>query len=198
MGTPCEQNSVARKLRRCLARRASTAGSSVGPSTPQFHDRLSSVPSRPPSPLASLCLSLYDTRSVSVNPSWHVAKLTEATGRRPLVSYRSLEPDSREANSGRAADLPRQKSRTASRYLPFHSDHNGGKLPTWYPPSPTSHGSAMSLTWDTTGSCWTRSKNVDSRSTSWSSLASAAARSNRNPSTCASRIQYHSEFMISW
>ena len=32
--------------------------SSVGPSTPQFHERLSSVPSRLSSPLASLCFSL--------------------------------------------------------------------------------------------------------------------------------------------
>ena len=39
-------------------RRALTAGSSVGPSAPQFHERLSSVPSRLSSPLASLCLSL--------------------------------------------------------------------------------------------------------------------------------------------
>ena len=37
----------------------------------------------------------------------------------------------REANSGSAAFSPRQKSRTMSRYLPFHSDHSGGKLPTW-------------------------------------------------------------------
>ncbi len=65
-----------------------------------------------------------------MKPSWQVAKLTEATGRRPLVSYRSLEPDSREANSGSAVS-PRQKSRTVSRYLPFHSLHSGGKLPTW-------------------------------------------------------------------
>ena len=31
-------------------------------------------------------------------------------------------------------DLPsrlRQRSLTVSRYLPFHSDHCGGKLPTW-------------------------------------------------------------------
>ena len=33
------------------------AGSSVGPSAPQFHERLSSVPSRLASPLASLCLA---------------------------------------------------------------------------------------------------------------------------------------------
>ena len=66
-----------------------------------------------------------------MNPSWQVTKFTEATGRRALVSYRSLEPVSREANSGSVAARPRQKSRTVSRYLPFHSDHSGGKWPTW-------------------------------------------------------------------
>ena len=56
----------------------------------------------------------------------------------------------------------------------------------------------MSLTWDTTGSCWTRSKNADRRSTSWNCRASAAARSNLNPSTCISVTQYRSESMIIW
>ena len=37
---------------------ASTSGSSVGPSTPQFQLQLASLPSRFPSPLASLCLWL--------------------------------------------------------------------------------------------------------------------------------------------
>ena len=40
------------------ARAARISGSSVGPSTPQFHERLSSVPSWLSSRLASLCLSL--------------------------------------------------------------------------------------------------------------------------------------------
>ena len=56
-------------------RSASTIGSSVGPSTPQFQLRLSSEPSRLFSPLASLCLWLYDTRSLRVKPSWQVTKL---------------------------------------------------------------------------------------------------------------------------
>ena len=38
--------------------RARTAGSSVGPSTPQFQERLWLSPSRLSSPLASLCFSL--------------------------------------------------------------------------------------------------------------------------------------------
>ena len=36
------------------------AGSVVGPSAPLFQERLSSVPSRLSSPLASLCLWSYD------------------------------------------------------------------------------------------------------------------------------------------
>jgi hypothetical protein len=56
MGTPWDSSSVARKSRCCWARRARTATSSVSPSAPQFQERLSSVPSRFSSPLASLCL----------------------------------------------------------------------------------------------------------------------------------------------
>ena len=66
-----------------------------------------------------------------MKPSWQVTKLTEATGRLLSLRYRSLDPVSREANSGSVAGRPRQKSRTVSRYLPFHSLHSGGKLPTW-------------------------------------------------------------------
>ncbi len=58
MGMPWESRTVDRKFRFCRSRRAFTAGSSAGPSAPQFHDRLSSLPSRPSSPLASLCLWL--------------------------------------------------------------------------------------------------------------------------------------------
>src|SRR4051794_30638199 len=58
IGVPWDSSSVARKLRCWRARSSSTSGLSVGPSAPQFQDRLSSVPSRLPSLLASLCLSL--------------------------------------------------------------------------------------------------------------------------------------------
>ena len=53
---PKDSSSVASMARRWRARRARTSGSAVGPSAPQFHERLSSVPSRLCSPLASLCL----------------------------------------------------------------------------------------------------------------------------------------------
>src|SRR5207237_1948859 len=59
IGTPCESSRVVRKLRCCRARSVLTARSPVGPSTPQFHERLSSVPSWFASPFASLCFSLY-------------------------------------------------------------------------------------------------------------------------------------------
>ena len=66
-----------------------------------------------------------------MKPSCAVTKLMLAIGRRPSCSYRSDEPVSREANSPSVDGSPRQKSRTVSRYLPFHSVHSGGKLPTW-------------------------------------------------------------------
>src|SRR6266536_2491873 len=86
---------VTSMLRACRPRSAFTAGSLVSPSTPQFQDRLSSVPSRLPSPFASLCLRWYVVRSRSVNPSWQVTKLIEANGRRPSSAYRSEEQVSR-------------------------------------------------------------------------------------------------------
>src|SRR5262249_25041188 len=138
IGTPWERSSVARKFRCCSARSASTASSSVGPSAPRFQERLSSVPSRFSSPFASLCFSLSETRSRSVKPSCAVTKLIEAKGSRPSSPYRSAEPVKRPANSP-TLPWPRQKSRTESRYFPFHSAHSTGKLPTWYPPGPTSH-----------------------------------------------------------
>ena len=91
---------------------------------PQFHERLSSVPSELFSPLASLCLPSYDTRSVSVNPSCTVIRLIVADGRRPgTPSKMSAEPLIRVAKSLRVPSLLRQKSRTVSRNLPFHSLH---------------------------------------------------------------------------
>src|SRR6185369_12542084 len=143
MGIPWEKISVARNARFFFSRSSMIFGSSVGPSTPQFQLLLSFAPSRLSSPFSSLCLLSYDTRSLSEKPSWQVMKLMLACGRRPLHSYRSLEPLIRVANSEAMPPSPFQKRRTVSRYFPFHSDHNAGKLPTWYPPSPRSHGSAI-------------------------------------------------------
>ena len=58
IGVPWESSSVARKFFCWRARSALISGSSVSPSTPQFQERLSSVPSRLSSRLASLCFSL--------------------------------------------------------------------------------------------------------------------------------------------
>ena len=57
-GTPWDSSSVATKLRFCRSRSACTSTSSVGPSTPWFHERLWLSPSALSSPLASLFLSL--------------------------------------------------------------------------------------------------------------------------------------------
>src|SRR6056297_972925 len=82
MGTPWERNRVRRKFRFCLFLHSCTIGSSLGPSSPQFQERLSLIPSRLFSPFASLCLSLYDTKSFRVKPSCTVIKLMLATGLR--------------------------------------------------------------------------------------------------------------------
>jgi hypothetical protein len=54
-GVPWLNSSVANRLRICLARSALILGSSVGPSTPQFQEQLSELPSLLSSPFASLC-----------------------------------------------------------------------------------------------------------------------------------------------
>ena len=66
---PAKASCTVRKFFTCRFRSFSTAGSSVGPSTPQFQLRLSFAPSRLFSPFASLCFWLYETRSLSVKPS---------------------------------------------------------------------------------------------------------------------------------
>ena len=53
---------------------------------------------------------------------------------------------------------PAQNARTSSRNFPFHSDHSAGNPPTWYPA--VSHGSAISFTGASTGSCSVRSRNA--------------------------------------
>jgi hypothetical protein len=84
MGTPSDSIVAARKFFTCRLRSDSTAGSSLGPSTPQFQLRLSLPPSRLSSPLAPLCLASYETRSLRVKPSWQVTKLTLCSGSRCL------------------------------------------------------------------------------------------------------------------
>ena len=85
IGMPWLTSSVENRLRSCRWRRLLTSLMVVGPSTPQFHERLLLSPSRLSSPLAMLCLLLYVTRSFMVKPSCAVMKFTEATGLRPLT-----------------------------------------------------------------------------------------------------------------
>ncbi len=56
IGQPWESRRVAMKLSCWRSRTSFTSASSVAPSTPQFQERLSSVPSRFSSPLAWLRL----------------------------------------------------------------------------------------------------------------------------------------------
>src|SRR5689334_23143188 len=62
IGMPSENIVQVKKFLTCLFLRFSTAPSSVGPSTPQFQLQLSLEPSRLPSPFASLCFTLKETR----------------------------------------------------------------------------------------------------------------------------------------
>src|ERR1700739_2172824 len=78
-------------------------------------------------------------------------KLTQAEGFLPSRSKRSGEA-TRRVDKFEAPTSPFQKERTLSRNLSFHSAHPGGNSPTWYPPGPQSHGSAISLTVFKTGS----------------------------------------------
>ena len=130
IGVPRASNSVASRLRTSRARRASTAASVVAPSTPWFHEWLASVPSRLPSPLASLCLRSCATRSASVKPSCAVTKLSERDGRFDVPAKRSADPETRVAKSATRPRSPRQKRRTVSRKRSFHSPQPAGNAPT--------------------------------------------------------------------
>src|SRR5262249_46016235 len=100
------------------------------PSTPQFHELLSLFPSLLFSPFASLCFELYETRSASVNPSWHVTKFTLLYADRPSSRYRSAEPVMRHPRSASWPPSPFPNRRIVSRNRPFHSDQSTGKFPT--------------------------------------------------------------------
>jgi hypothetical protein len=115
IGIPRDSMSRVAKFFVCRARSARTAGSSVGPSAPQFQLMLSSLPSRLSSPLARLCFSSYETRSASVKPSWQVTKLTVFVGRCPRDWYMSALPASRAATAPASPGSPLTKRRMVSR-----------------------------------------------------------------------------------
>ena len=58
-------------------------------------------------------------------------KIDAGRGLAPVMLIQSLLPLSRVANSDNVPPSPFQNRRTVSRYLPFHSLHKIGKLPTW-------------------------------------------------------------------
>ena len=92
---------------------------------------LSSVPSRFSSPFASLCFSLYETRSRSVKPSCAVMKLIDAHGPpavRLVEVARAGEPRGELAHGVRVA-APEVAHRVAIAAVPLGPED--GKLPTW-------------------------------------------------------------------
>jgi len=124
---------VTRKLRTCLARSSLTAGSSDGPSAPQFRTGCSSLPSRLKSRWPRV-LAVSD-QVAEREPSWQVTKLTDATGRRPLVSYsRWTRSAGRRTRAASRLAAPEVAHRV--RYLPFHSVHSGGNLRPGSRPGP--------------------------------------------------------------
>ena len=109
------------KLRRWRARSALISGSSVGPSTPWFHDRLCDSPSRLSSPLAVLCFSSYETRSVSGEPvvaRHEVDRRGRLAGRRLVQVGAAREPVAELAERRRLA-APQVADRVAVPAVPL-------------------------------------------------------------------------------
>jgi hypothetical protein len=108
IGVPWASSSVAIIARRTCARRSSTAGSSLGPSSPRLAQASWSRPSWLDSPLAWLSLRERLVRSASVKPSCAATKLTLAVGLRRPWWNRSSEAAKRRAKSPRLAGKPSQ------------------------------------------------------------------------------------------
>src|SRR5260221_14572027 len=104
-------------------RNRSMAGSSLGPSTPQFQLRLAPAPSQLFSPLASLCFALYETSSFRVKPLWQVTKLMVCSGSRLACPEMSGLPKRRYGIHFTVSLSAFMKLRTSSRNRPFHSFH---------------------------------------------------------------------------
>ncbi len=151
---PCENSSVASRLRFCRSRSARTSASSVGPSTPQFHDRLSLWPSLLSSPLASLWRSLYDTRSFSVKPSCAVIRFTL----RPGPPAAPVEVIARSGQAARQNPRPRlhRLSRTRAPYRESGHSIRPSPAETRRPdsrPDRSPKVPPISFTLESTGSC---------------------------------------------
>ena len=131
IGTPVESSSVASRFADCRRRSASTSASSVSPSTPQFQR---------PVVVGAVAVVLAVGLVVLVVVGDQVAQGEAVVGghevdrreRQPaVVGVQVARPGQPGGQVAHAAAWPRQKSRTVSRYLSFHSHHGGGKLPTW-------------------------------------------------------------------
>ena len=92
---PASSSSVAITLRRMRSRSSRIAGSSVGPSTPQFQLRLSSWPSRLSSPLASLCLLVVGDEVGEREAVMGGDEVDARPGPPAAMSNRSAEPSRR-------------------------------------------------------------------------------------------------------
>ncbi|KEF41155.1 MAG: hypothetical protein ER33_13055 [Cyanobium sp. CACIAM 14] len=119
IGTPGASSRLARRLRSWRSRRAFTAGSVQGPSTPWFQLLLWLSPSRSFSPLARLCLRSKLTRSARVKPSWAVRKLIVRPTGAGWPLNRSGFPDSRWLSGQAVRSSPFQNRRRSSRKRPF-------------------------------------------------------------------------------
>ena len=143
-----------------------TSGSSVGPSTPQFQERLSSLPSRLSSRFASLCLRVVGDE-VGEREAVVGGDEVDRRGRVPAVVLVEVARAGEARGERGRVRLRRARSRASCR-------GTGRSTPSRAPgscrpgsrPGPRSHGSAISFTRESTGSWWMTSKNAESRSTS--------------------------------
>ena len=160
------------------------AGSSVGPSAPQFQLRLSFDPSRFPSPFASLCLSLYETRSASVKPSWQVMKLIEWTGPRPWQTSSEPQTPGRQRRGHPGLALPEPSNVVAIPAIPDRPAVAPGKIPDLIEPGGVPGlGDHLRVGQERILGDLVDHRGLDQDVPAARSRPRTEARSNRNPST---------------
>ena len=185
---PSDSSVTVRKFFTCRLRSFSMAGSSVGPSTPQFQLRLSLRAVAVVFAVGLVVLAVVGDQIVEREAVVAGHEVDALLGLALLVAVDLRAADHAGRRTRRTEPgSPRKKSRTSSRNRPFHSFQvSPTKLPTWYSPA-ASHASAMSLVPASAGS--------DSMSHSTGGFGSGCpdasrdridARSKRKPSTCIS------------
>ena len=113
-----------------LAPQARIAGSSVGPSTPQFQLVLLFVAVAVVFAVGLVVLVVVGNQVVEREAVVAGDEVDAGVG--PAAApCRGRWSRSDGWRTRRPAAVALQKRRIASRYLPFHSDHEAGKLPTW-------------------------------------------------------------------